>query len=298
VRPRRFRDGAQPSDSLIWTSFDRMSSRGLFDGSHLSVKAVSALACLTLFVAACGSSSKSTGSSPTSGAGSTKLSGSLNVFAASSLTEAFNDEKTTLASSEPWLKLTYDFAGSQALVAQIQSGAPADVFASADQENMQELVTAGLVEAPKTFTRNKLEIAVAAGNPEQITDLADLEKPGVVLVLEDPSVPAGNYARQAFRQAGLPAPKPASNEVDVKSTLAKLTSGDADAVVVYVTDVKAAGSKVEGVEIPDAQNVIATYPIAVIKASKNASAAEAFVDEIVSGTGQQALQARGFLAPS
>jgi molybdate transport system substrate-binding protein len=261
-------------------------------------RAVSALACFALVVAACGSSSKSTGSSPTSGAGSTKLSGSLNVFAASSLTEAFNDEKTTLASSDSSLKLTYDFAGSQALVAQIQSGAPADVFASADQENMQELVTAGLVEAPKTFARNKLEIAVTPGNPEHITDLADLEKPGVTLVLEDPSVPAGNYARQAFQQAGLPAPKPASNELDVKSTLAKLTSGDADAVIVYVTDVKAAGSKVEGVEIPDAQNVIATYPIAVIKASKNAAAAEAFVDEIVSGTGQRALQARGFLAPS
>jgi molybdate transport system substrate-binding protein len=196
------------------------------------------------------------------------------------------------------LKLTFDFAGSQALVAQIQSGAPADVFASADQKNMQKLVTAGLVDPPKTFARNKLEIAVAPGNPKHITDLADLEKPGVTLVLEDPSVPAGNYARQAFQKAGLPAPKPASNELDVKSTLAKLTSGDADAVIVYVTDVKAAGSKVEGVVIPDAQNVIATYPIAVVKASKNAAAAAAFVDEIVSGTGQQALQARGFLAPS
>ena len=220
------------------------------------------------------------------------------MFAASSLTEAFNDEKTTLASSDPALKLTYDFAGSQALVTQIQSGAPADVFASADQKNMQKLVTAGLVDAPKTFARNKLEIAVAPGNPKHITGLADLVRSGVTLVLEDPSVPAGNYARQAFQAAGLPAPKPASNELDVKSTLAKLTSGDADAVVVYVTDVKAAGSKVEGVEIPDAQNVIATYPIAVIKASKNAAAARAFVDEIVSGTGQQALQARGFLAPS
>ena len=119
-----------------------------------------------------------------------------------------------------------------------------------------------------------------------------------VFVLEDPSVPAGNYARQAFAKAGLPAPKPVSNELDVKSTLAKLTSGDADAVIVYVTDVKAAGSKVEGVDIPDSQNVIATYPIAAIKASKNLTAAEAFVDEIVGGSGQQALQARGFLPPS
>jgi len=194
--------------------------------------------------------------------------------------------------------LTYNFAGSQALVTQIKSGAPADVFASADQKNMQKLVAAGLVEAPKIFARNQLEIAVAPGNPKHITGLADLERPGVTLVLEDPSVPAGNYAREAFRKAGLPEPKPASNELDVKSTLAKLTSGDADAVVVYVTDVKAAGSKVDGVAIPDSQNVIATYPIAALKESKNLAAAEAFVDEIVGGTGRQALQARGFLPPS
>jgi molybdate transport system substrate-binding protein len=256
--------------------------------------AASFLVLFALVASACGSSSKSSGSSPTK----TKLSGSLNVFAAASLTEAFNDEKTALGSSNPDLSLTYNFAGSQALVTQIQNGAPADVFASADQKNMQKLIDDALVETPKTFARNTLEIAVAPGNPKNITGLADLEKSGITLVLEDPSVPAGNYARQAFAKAGLPAPKPASNELDVKSTIAKLTSGDADAVIVYVTDVKAAGTKVEGVRIPDAQNVIATYPIAVIKASKNHAAAATFVDEIVSGTGQQALQARGFLPPS
>ncbi len=260
--------------------------------------AASVLVCFALVAAACGSSSKSSGSTPSTTSTPAKLSGSLDVFAAASLTEAFNDEKTALASSEPALSLTYNFAGSQALVTQIKSGAPADVFASADQKNMQKLIDAGFVEAPKTFARNKLEIAVAPGNPKHITGLADLEKSGVILVLEDPSVPAGNYARQAFTKAGLPAPKPSSNELDVKSTLAKLTSGDADAVVVYVTDVKAAGSKVEGVEIPDSQNVIATYPIAAIKASKHLTAAEAFVDEVVSGSGQQVLQARGFLAPN
>jgi molybdate transport system substrate-binding protein len=226
------------------------------------------------------------------------LSGSLNVFAASSLTGAFNDEKETLTSSHPGLSLTYNFAGSQALVTQIQQGAPADVFASADEKNMQTLVDAGLVDIPKKFAHNKLEIAVAPGNPKHVAGLADLEQPGVTLVLADPSVPAGKYARQAFQNAGLPAPKPVSNELDVKSALSKLTLGEADAVVVYVTDVKSAGSKVVGVEIPDTQNVVATYPIAVVKASKNLSAARAFVDEIVGGTGRQALQARGFLPPS
>jgi molybdate transport system substrate-binding protein len=249
----------------------------------------------SVLAAACGSSGSSKPSATTSGS---KLSGPLTVFAAASLTEAFTDEKSALASSDAGLNLTYDFAGSQALVTQIQQGAPADVFASASVKNMQVLVTAGLVETPKTFARNQLEIAVAPGNPKHITGLADLERSDVVLVLEDPSVPAGNYALQAFTKAGLPAPHARSLELDVKSTLAKLTLGEADAVVVYVTDVKSAGAKVQGIAIPDADNVIATYPIAVVKASKHRAAAEAFVEEIVSGTGQSALQARGFLPPS
>ena len=130
--------------------------------------AASVMVCFALVAAACGSSSKSSGSTPSTTSTPTtpaKLSGSLNVFAAASLTEAFNDEKTALASSDPGLSLTYDFAGSQALVTQIKNGAPADVFASADQKNMQKLIDAGLVETPKTFARNKLEIAVAPGTP-------------------------------------------------------------------------------------------------------------------------------------
>ena len=274
--------------------------------SNRSLASVVAVA-LVLPASACGSSSKTTTPSSTTTPGSSpnanppasaKLTGSLHVFAAASLTEAFNDEKATLSTQAGGLKLTYDFAGSQALVTQIKQGAPADVFASADEKNMKKLVDAGLVEAPKVFAHNKLEIAVAPGNPKRITGLADLENSGVVLVLDDPSVPAGNYARQAFAKAGLPAPKPASNELDVKSALAKLTAGEADAVIVYVSDVKAAGTKVEGVVIPDAQNVVATYPIAAVKASKNLVAAEAFVDEMVSGTGKQALRSRGFLPAS
>lgn len=246
-----------------------------------------ALGLLLVALAACGSSA-------TSSTATTKPRVPLNVFAASSLTEAFQDVKDADASKT----ITFNFAGSQALVTQIQQGAPADVFASADTKNMQKLVDAGLVETPKTFARNKLEIAVAPGNPKHITGLADLEKRGVVLVLEDSSVPAGNYARQAFHKAGLPPPRPASNELDVKSTLAKLTSGEADAVIVYATDVAAAGKKVTGIEIPDNQNVIATYPIAVVKASNNVPEAEVFVDDIVHGRGQQALRVRGFLPPN
>ncbi len=242
----------------------------------------------------CGSSSKSSSSSDSG----SKLSGDLNVFAASSLTNAFTDEQAALKTSAPDLALTYNFAGTQQLVQQIQSGAPADVIASADQKNMQTLIDAGLVETPKVFAKNKLQIAVAPGNPKHIQSLSDLEKSGVVLVLADPSVPAGKYALQAFDNAGLPAPKPKSLELDVKATLAKLTSGEADAVVVYVTDVKAAGDKVQGVEIPANQNVTATYPIAALKDSKHLAAAEAFVNEIASGGGQQVLATRGFLPPT
>lgn len=250
------------------------------------------VAAVLLALAGCGSSSKSS-SSPSG----SKLSGDLNVFAAASLTNAFTDEQNALKTSTPDLSLTYNFAGTQQLVQQIQSGAPADVIASADEKNMQTLVDAGLVEAPKVFAKNQLEIAVAPGNPKHIQSLADLEQSGLVLVLADPSVPAGKYALQAFDNAGLPAPKPKSLELDVKATLAKLTSGEADAVVVYVTDVKAAGDKVQGVEIPAHQNVIATYPIAALKDSKHLAAAVAFVNEIASGGGQQVLATRGFLPP-
>ena len=259
-----------------------------------------------LVAAACGSSSKSSsGSTPTSANAtitgqcpSADLTGSLNVFAAASLTKAFTAEKAALEAACKDLHITNNFAGSQTLAAQIQQGAPADVFASASATSMQPLVDANLVNTPQTFTKNKLQIAVAPGNPKGIKTLADLEKSGVILVLADPTVPAGKYARQAFQQAGLPAPQPKSNELDVKAALAKLTSGEADAVVVYVTDVLAAGNQARGIDIPDAQNVIATYPIATVKASKNAAAAAAYVTEIVSGTGQAALKASGFLPPS
>jgi molybdate transport system substrate-binding protein len=231
------------------------------------------------------------------GSGNNKGAQPINVFAAASLTEAFNASRSLLAAGHPPLAPTYNFAGSSALVQQITQGAPADVFASADEKNMQVLVDAKLVETPRVFVRNKLQIAVAPGNPKKIASLADLERSGVVLVLADKNVPAGRYALQAFAKAGLPAPRPRSLELDVKAALAKVVSGDADAAVVYVTDVIAAGSHVHGIDIPDAENVIATYPIAVVKATKHRAAAQAFVDDVVSGAGQAVLRGRGFLSP-
>jgi molybdate transport system substrate-binding protein len=258
-------------------------------------------ASLALVTCACSSSSsvKTTAPSTAAAAPTTTaapMGGALHVLAAASLTGAFNAAKTALSSANPGLDVTYSFAGSNALVAQIMQGASADVFASADTENMQKLVDAGLVGAPVTFARNKLEIAVAAGNPKNITGLADLARPGVSVVLEATGVPAGDYTRHVLAARHLTV-TPKSLETDVKSALAKVTSGEADASVVYMTDVTAAGSKIAGVPVPDADQPTITYPIAVVKASKNQAAAQAFVDSAVSGEVQTTLEAAGFLPP-
>ena len=267
--------------------------------------ALSVLTALALVTEGCGSTSKSTSeaaaatapttSAPRSSGMAAAITGSLTVSAASSLTGAFNDAKPKLTAKNPGLNLTYNFAGSNALVAQIQQGAPADVFASADQKNMQTLVTAGLVDAPVTFARNKLQIAVAAANPKGITGLADLAKPGVTVVLEAVGVPAGDYTRQVLAAKRITV-TPRSLETDVKSALAKVTAGEADATVVYVTDVVAAGATVKGVNLADADQPDISYPIAVVKATGNHAAAQAFVDSAVSGEVQKSLEAAGFFA--
>jgi molybdate transport system substrate-binding protein len=260
-----------------------------------AVRLLGVVAATTVAATGCGSSSAGPATPSPSGAAS-KLTGPLTVLAAASLTEAFTDTKTTLEKAHSGLAITYSFAGSQQLVSQIQNGAPADVVATADQASMNTLATAGLVDTPTLFAHNKLEIVVAIGNPKGVKGLADLARPDLIVVLEDPSVPAGKFARQALRKANVTV-NPKSLELDVKSELQKVVMGEADAGIVYVTDVTAAGSTVTGVPIPDDQNVIATYPIAVVKASTHAAAAKAFVDEIVSGEGQKALQKRGFLGP-
>jgi molybdate transport system substrate-binding protein len=255
-----------------------------------------------LALAACSSSktattSSTTGSPPSSSTTGAPITGTLNVFAAASLTGSFNSAKTALVAANPGLTLTYNFAGSNALVAQIVQGAPADVFASADTKNMQKLVDSGLVEAPVTFAKNKVEIAVAPGNPKHIIGLADLAKPGVSVVLEAVGVPAGDYTRQVLASKNITV-TPKSLETDVKSAVAKVTAGEADATVVYVTDVSAAGATVTGVMVADADQPAITYPIAVVKATKNPAAARAFVTSAVSGRVQQAVEAAGFLPPT
>jgi molybdate transport system substrate-binding protein len=240
------------------------------------------------FLAACGSS----------GTPSASLSGTASVFAAASLTDSFKALGTAFQTAHPGTTVQFNFAGSPTLVTQIEQGAAADVFASADTTNMDKLKTDGFTaDSSQVFAHNKLEIVVAAGNPKGITGLADLAKPGLIYITAAPTVPAGKYALQILASAGVKV-TPKSLETDVKSVVSKIELGEADAGIVYVTDVKAAGSKVTGVPIPDSVNVIATYPIVSVKGAKNSNLANAFVAYVLSAEGQATLQSFGFLPAS
>lgn len=215
------------------------------------------------------------------GACGTDISG-VTVAAAASLTDAF----------EALGGATFSFAGSQQLVAQVEARAPVDVVATVDTNAMDRLVQSGLVDPPLTFARNRLAIVVATGNPARIGGLADLGRSGLKVVLADPTVPAGRYTRQALDRAGV-AVRPVSLELDVKAVARKVAAGEADAGVVYVTDVAGAAR----VDIPDAANVVATYPVAVVRATSNRAGAQAFVDRLLGPAGRSALAAHGFELP-
>jgi molybdate transport system substrate-binding protein len=250
------------------------------------ISATSALA-----LAACGAASVSNPASTPDA-----LTGNLTVFAASSLTNAFNTAENALEIDSPGFKATYSFAGSQDLVTQIINGAPADVIATANTDTMAQLTAKGLVETPVAFCQNKLEIAVAPGNPLGIRSLADLNNPGVKLVIGDPSVPVGEYVTDIEASDSIHF-TPVSLQLSDAAVLEQLESGDANAALVFVTDVIGAAGKVTGIQIPAAQNKIGTYEIAALKASTNLTAAEAFVTSAVSGSIQEELLSAGFLPP-
>lgn len=240
---------------------------------------------------ACGVSQPALTGAPTS-----SLTGPLTVLAAASLETALSAAGDELGSAHPGLSLTYSFGGSQQLVQNVIDGAPADVIATADVTTMQRLVSAHLVDPPRVFAHNELEIAVAPGNPRHIQSLAGLAAPGVAIVLADPGVPAGAYAAEALCRAGVRV-TPRSLELSVTAALEKVASGDADAAVVYTTDVVAARGRVTGVAVPAADNVMATYVIASVVTTPHASAAMAFVDDVLSGVVHRDLMRWGFLPP-
>jgi molybdate transport system substrate-binding protein len=242
------------------------------------------LAVAALALAGCGGGDDGSGAA---------AAGEIKVFAAASLTAAFT-EIGERYSANGGTKVTFNFAGSQALATQIQQGAPADVFASADIPNMDKVKD--LVGPPQSFASNQLQIVVEQGNPKSLGGLEDLADPDLKVVLAAPEVPAGKYAAQALAKADVTV-KPVSQEDNVKAVVTKVSLGEADAGIVYVTDVTAGGDKVEGVDIPEDRNVTATYPIATVRASKAPEAAQAFVDLIRSAEGQQVLKEYGFLPP-
>jgi molybdate transport system substrate-binding protein len=223
------------------------------------------------------------------------LNGTISVFAAASLTDSFKALGTSFQAAHAGVTVQFNFAGTPTLVTQIEQGASADIFASADTPNMDKLKGDGSIAGtPQVFAHNQLEIVVAAGNPKGITRLADLAKPGVIYITAAPTVPAGKYALQILAAAGVKV-TPKSLEADVRSVVGKIELGEADGGIVYTTDVKAAGSKVQGVPIPDSINVIATYPIVAVKGTKNANLANAFISYVLSAGGQATLQTFGFL---
>ena len=237
--------------------------------------------------------------------------GTVTVLAAASLTEPFREIGRLLEQRHPGLTVTIGFGGSQQLAQQILEDAPADVFASADERWMAVMRDSGEVaDSPRTFARNRLAVIVPASNPARITRLADLARPGVKLVLCGTAVPVGAYARQLLNrldQSGAYGPRFASRvlanvvsqEQNVKAVVAKVQLGEGDAGIVYVSDVSPGVARfVHRLEIPDSLNVIASYPIAVLRRAANASAAGEFVALLMSGDGQAVLRRYGFLPAS
>jgi molybdate transport system substrate-binding protein len=219
------------------------------------------------------------------------------VFAAASLAESFTALGKAFESANPGTSVQLNFAGSPALVAQIESGAPADVIATADATNMAKLEKAGRLTNPSAaFARNTLEVAVERGNPENVRALEDLARPDLVLILAADTVPAGRYAREILDRAGVTV-TPSSYEENVKAVLNKVALGEADAGIVYATDVRAAAERVTGVTIPEAQNAVAIYPIACVSQREANPAAQAFRDFVLSAEGRGILAHYGFLPP-
>lgn len=224
-------------------------------------------------------------------------SGELTVAAASSLTEAFGHIGDDFEEEYDDMTVTFNFSSSSTLATQLAEGAPGDVFASADVANMDKLSdTDGVRSKAVIFAANRLEIAVEPGNPKKIRSLADTVDADVQLVLCAAEVPCGKYALDAYRKAGVEVP-PVPTGLTAKDTLSKVALGEADAAVVYVTDVHAARRDVEGVKIPTKQNVLAEYPIAVVASAENPAAAKAFVKFVLSTAGQATLRKFAFLAP-
>ncbi|HWU07751.1 MAG TPA: molybdate ABC transporter substrate-binding protein [Streptomyces sp.] len=252
---------------------------------HRAGAAVLAAALLAT-LAACGSD----GDGKDSAAPGTRLT----VLAASSLTDVFATAGAAYEKEHPGTRVTFSFAGSQELAAQVGQGAPADALVTADTRTMDGL--AADTGEPTVIARNRLVIATGEGNPEKIGSIEDLADPALKVVLAAPEVPAGRYGKQILDARKIDV-KPVSQEPSVRAVLSKVELGEADAGLVYRTDAAAATGEVDAIDIPDAQNVIASYPAATLKSSGNSKAAAAFVSWLSTPGAQKILRAAGFQKP-
>jgi molybdate transport system substrate-binding protein len=264
-------------------------------GRRSTVRLSLALSLVLGLGAACGDDEPKKSASEAGATGGTQpaLAGNLTVLAAASLSESFKELGAAFESRHPGTKLNFSFDSSSALAAQANGGAPADVFASADQANMKKVTDAGNATGPQVFAHNRLAIIVAKGNPKKVAGLTDLGKPKVTFVLCAVEVPCGKYGAEVLSKAGVKA-QPKSFETNVKGVVTKVTTGAVDAGIGYVTDAKAAAASAEGVDIPDDQNVVAEYPSAVLKQARNPNLAAAFLEFVLGPEAQGILAKFGF----
>jgi molybdate transport system substrate-binding protein len=255
------------------------------------------LAAVALSVVLVGASASAVGAEgSTAASAAAKPTGSITVSAAASLTGGFTTIGTAFEKKYKGTTVTFNFGSSGALELQIEQGAPADVFASADQANMKKVTDPGNAKDPRVFAHNRLALLVKKGNPKKIGSLKDFDKSGVTFVLCAVEVPCGKYGAQALAKAGVKA-QPKSLEQNVKGVVTKVTTGQVDAGIGYVTDSQAAAASADSVQIPDDLNVVAEYPIAVLKQSANANLAYAFLDYVLGPDAQAILARFGFTGP-
>jgi len=244
-----------------------------------------------VLIAACGGAG---GGETTTGAA---LQGELLVSAAASLADVFAELGSDFEAAHPGVDVHLNLGSSASLRQQVLEGAPADVFASADTSNMAGVVDAGETTGdPVIFARNRMQIAVPAGNPARITGLDDFAKVELLIGLCAEQVPCGAYAREVLRNAGV-TPSVDSDEPDVRALLTKVETGELDAGITYLTDVLSTGGGVEGLEIPEEVNVVAAYPIATLTGAPSPEVAARFVAFVLSGQGQAILDGYGFSSP-
>lgn len=249
-----------------------------------------AVALLTPFAAACGSDNGDSGGDN----GSDGSHVELTVLAAASLTDVFEDAGKAYEKENPGTKLTFSFAGSQELAAQVNQGAPADVLVTADTKTMDDLE--GETGEASVIAKNRLVIAVGAGNPEKIGDLSDLADTKLKVVLAAPEVPVGRYSREVLDKQDIEV-KAVSQEANVRAVLSKVELGEADAGIVYATDAETSPDKIDAIEIPDDENALASYPAATLNTTKAEDAAADFVEWLNSAEARKIMAGAGFQKP-